>query len=111
MFGVKLVILVVLHVPLETIIGVEFRLPSVPPMDRKRVKTPLPLAVPLEFTEQLPSSNNQSLPPDWWSTTTTLNPSPVVVGGGGVEGLTVSVTGSVAGLFETAEEVNVTLPL
>jgi hypothetical protein len=37
----------------------------------------------------------------------------VVVGGGGVgvDELTVSVTGSVWGLFETAEEVNVTVPL
>ena len=49
------------------------------------------------------------MPPDCRSTTTRLYVSPVV--GGGVDGLTVRVTGSVTGLFETAEEVNVTLPL
>jgi hypothetical protein len=38
-----------------------------------------------------------------------LNLSPVLVGGG-VEELTVSVTGNVTGLFETPEEVKVTLP-
>jgi hypothetical protein len=46
-------------------------------------------------------------------TTTRLNPYEAVVGGGGgggVEGLTVSVTGSDIGLFETAEEVNVRVP-
>jgi hypothetical protein len=40
-----------------------------------------------------------------------LNLSPPVVGGGGVDELTVSVTGSVTGPFETAEDVNFTLPL
>ena len=80
-------------------------------MERKRVKKPLPLGVPLEFTDPLPSSNSQSLPPDWRSTTTRLKVSPPVVGGGGgVDELTVSVTGSDTGLFETAEEVKVTVP-
>ena len=77
----------------------------------KIVKMPLPLTALLELTEPLPSSNSQALPPDCRSTTTRLKFSPVVVGGGGVAGLTVSVTGSVTGLFDTAEEVNVTLPV
>jgi hypothetical protein len=108
-------------VPVETIVVVVvvvvvpllFSPPDIVVVDRKRVKMPLPLGVPLEFTDPLPSSNSQSPPPllvDCRSTTTRLNVS--LVGGGVVEGLlTVSVTGSVTELFETAEEVNVTWPL
>ena len=78
-----------------------------PPL--KRVKEPLPVTVLLELTEPLPCSNSQSLPPDCLSTTTKLNIAPV--GGGGVVEVTVRVTGNVPGLFETAEDVKVTVPL
>jgi hypothetical protein len=109
LIGVKLVMLVGFHVPLETIV-VLVPPPSLVDVDLKRVKEPLPLGVPLEFTEPLPFSNNQSLPPDCRSTTTRLNVSLPVVGGGGVDALTFSVTGNVTGLLETAEDVNVTVP-
>jgi hypothetical protein len=77
--------------------------------ERKHAKKPEPVDWPLEFTEPLPLSNSQSAPPDCRSTTTRLKVFPPVVGGCGGNEATFSVTGSDTGLFETAEEVNVTV--
>lgn len=77
LIGVNSVTLVGFQVPLETmevVVSLSSSFSSSQrALDRKRVKKPLPVTSPLEFTEPLPSSSIQSLPPACRSTTTRLN--------------------------------------